>query len=205
MTEKTCSKCGYTGDEGDFSKNGNWCKKCRSEYNKNYRENNPEYDKQYRLNNSEKIKEQSKKRYANSKEKGSERHAIYYKNNTEAIRDYQNTWRQTPTGQESMRKSHSRDRSLGHKPINNWFKGAECHHLRYSKNQNEQDNDVTLYVPAKLHRSIKHNGNTGYNMKQINIACLEWYIENTQIEDQNPKALKLYDNYKTLPEPDWNV
>lgn len=37
MTEKICRTCGYTGPAEDFVKNQSWCKKCRSDYNREYR------------------------------------------------------------------------------------------------------------------------------------------------------------------------
>lgn len=93
---------------------------------------------------------------------------------------------------------------LGYEPINKWFKGSDCHHLRYSKTYKEQDNSLVIYTPRKLHRSIWHNGNTGQGMKAINMLLLEWYFENTPDEERNPKAVKLYWNYCTLPEPEWS-
>lgn len=264
---KTCSKCGFVGEEKYFIKKGYWCKKCRSEYNKkyreknveklkeyqkeyyennsehfkewyvtqgkekykqryienpetfkksrrkwreanseyfkNYRNNNPDYDVQYRLNNLEKIKERKKQWYTNNRENILKRKKVYTENNKEKLKEYITNWRKTPNGQDSARKHHSKRRLLGHEPINYWFKGSEAHHLRYSKTIKERDNDITLYVPTNLHKSISHNGNTGHNMKQINVACLKWYLETTPKEEQNPKAERLYNNYIMFPEPEW--
>lgn len=208
---KTCHQCGFVGEEIHFCKKGFWCKKCRSEYNKKYKENNTDklkkYHKEYYENNSEYFKkwyelygkEKYKQRYLENPKKFQNRNLIYRKNNPE----YYKQWRQTPSGKEASSRHLSKRRLLGHKPINSWFKGSELHHLRYSKTIKEQDNDITMYVPRKVHRSIFHNGNTGYNMKQINIKCLEWYLETTPKEEQHPKAERLYNNYRTLPEPEW--
>jgi hypothetical protein len=109
-------------------------------------------------------------------------------------------WFKTPKGRELI----NRRRNLGHAPINERFEGCDEHHLRYSKSNKSQDNNLTLYVPRKLHQSIAHNGNTGKNMRKVNMLLLEWYFENTSAENRNPKAVKLYLNYCMLPEPQWS-
>ncbi len=233
LVEKTCSKCGFVGDEALFIKGRNTCKKCLSEYdkkrykentekilksNKKWRKENPEKikenGKKYYKEHSEKIKENGKKRRAANPEYDKEHGKKYYKDNLEKEIERHRKWReenpgyakryrQSSNGRKSHYKSRAKRRNLGHKPINTWFRGSEAHHLRYSKNSNEQDNDITLYVPKELHKSIWHNGNTGQGMREINIACLEWYLNNTPEEERHPKAVKLYWNYCTLPAPDW--
>lgn len=226
---RTCIKCGFCGEAELFKKNGNVCKKCANEYDKKYREKHPEIIKEWRANNSEREKKTSKIWYENHRtqeikrmkkwrelnpEKSKEYYALRrynhadddlkrYKRYREEHPDKDKEWLKTPNGKESRTRTRSKRRNLGHAPINKWFKGSEAHHLRYSKNIEEQDNDITLYVPRKLHQSIHHNGNTGKNMKEINIACLEWYIENTPEEERNPKAVNMYVNYCMLPEPEW--
>jgi hypothetical protein len=208
MVEKTCRVCGMTGAEELFEKRQNRCKKCLSEYNKKLYENNKheilKNKKEYREDNLEKFKEIDRKRYQENHEKERERRRKWRKYNPEKAKEIHRKFRQTSKGQISSHKSKSKRRNLGHSPINSWFKGSEAHHLRYSKTSEEQDNDITLYVPGKLHRSIPHNGVTGKGKRDINIACLEWYIANTPIEERNPKATKLYLNYCMLPEPEWN-
>lgn len=204
---KTCSKCGFVGDETLFVKHNNWCKECKKEYMKNYQKNNPDKIKEinnrfyknhpgrcqkWQRENADKVQRISKRWRENHPEKVQERN------------EYVKAWFKTPKGKEASCKQQAKRRKLGHEPINKWFKGSEAHHLRYSKNPEEQDNDVTIYVPRKLHRSIYHNGNTGRGMREINIACLEWYLVETPPEKHNPKAKQLYWNYCTLPEPEWS-
>lgn len=218
MVEKTCIKCGFSGDGEFFIKTANLCKKCRKQYRKEhseaekenqrrYRENHPEQrresQKRWRENNPEQTTKRCKKWRESNPEKVQEYNKKYYKNNREKEQIRTKEYFQTPIGKEINHRNKAKRRNLGHEPINAWFKGSEAHHLRYSKTIEEQDNNITLYVPRKLHRSIHHNGNTGQGMREINIACLNWYFENTPEEEQNPKATKLYNNYKTLPEPDW--
>lgn len=267
VAEKTCSKCGFIGDEALFVKNRNQCKKCKNEYQKKYQKENPEkgkirskryrekhpekikeYSEKYRKEHSEevkvynikwrkehpeKVKEYSKNWREQNPEKIKERDKKYYKENSKKVKESVKKYRQenpkktnersrkwasknsdkvqlknrkynqTLKGKITAHRHKAKRRNLGHKPINMWFKGSEAHHLRYSRNIKEQDNDITLYVPRKLHKSIYHNGHTGQGMKEINIACLKWYFKNTPKEEQNPKATKLYNNYLTLPEPQW--
>lgn len=254
MAEKTCIKCGFVGDEALFTKNQNSCKKCTSEYKKQYRlkqleKYNPneiktcihcgivgkaselfrigrkqckkceyKYTKAWRKNHPDEtrvlIKNSGRRYYKNHKLKELNRQKKYrtehpdyakkyYAKNPEKVLKNYRKYRKTPKGKACDCRCAFKRRNLGHEPINLWFKGSEAHHLRYSKTIEKQDNNITLYVPRKLHRSIPHNGNTGQGMRDINIACLEWYFEVTPEEEQNPKALKLYNNYLTLPEPKW--
>jgi hypothetical protein len=46
---KTCIKCGFKGPEEKFKKNSNRCEKCKKEYNKQWRLDNPDYSKQWKL------------------------------------------------------------------------------------------------------------------------------------------------------------
>lgn len=220
---KTCSKCGFSGKDELFRKGRNICNKCVAEYQKEYREKTAErlskYQKEYRIKNKqrlsekhkiyreenkEKISEQRKKHREEHKQQISERRKKHYDRYKDHVSEYQKVYYKTPTGKITKHKSESKRRNLGHLPINSWFEGCEGHHLRYSKNPDEQDNDITLYIPRKLHRSIHHNGNTGKNMKEINVAALEWYFETTPEEERNPKAVRLYWNYCTFPEPKWS-
>jgi hypothetical protein len=201
---KTCRVCGITGEDDSFVKKENLCKKCNSEIGKKYRQENKEKNKRYLEENPEKRKETLKNYYYNNIDKIKEYFKTHYLENKEMIYERQKKYLQTTNGKKTTTKQNFKRRQLGHEPLNEWFKGSEAHHLRYSKTPEEQDNDITLYVPRKLHRSIPHNGTTGKNMRQINVRLLEWYFANTPEEERNPKAVKLYWNYCTLPEPDWS-
>jgi len=186
--DKVCRVCGKVGDKDLFVSDERICLVCENARKAKYRKENPE-----------KTKESRKKYYYNNLEKEKIKNKKFIENNP----DYQKQWRQTPIGQVYSKKRNAIRRKLGNDPINKWFRGSELHHLRYSKTIQEQDNYITMYVPRKLHRSIHHNGITGRNMKQINLACLVWYFNTTPEKEQNPEAEKLYNNYLTLPEPVW--
>lgn len=208
MVEKTCTRCGFTGGAELFRTNTNTCKNCIRAERKRYRAENHEKElercRRYRINNPEKVKE-SRKRYSEENpEKIRESSKRYRDAHIESERERCRLYRQTPSGIQNAKKYRAKRRSLGHEPINKWFKGSEAHHLRYSKTHEEQDNNITMYVPRKLHRSIYHNGNTGQGMREINVLLLEWYFQNTPEEEQNPKAKQLYWNYCTLPDPVWS-
>jgi len=268
---KTCIKCGFVGDEAEFTPREYLCKPCKSKrkkewdlknsehvknYTEKYRKENKErrskskkewvikntehvkaYAKKYReehkehklitsrewiAKNIEHVKRKNKEKYAKDPAKVKAAHDLWAKQNPEKIAQYckeyrerhkekvaerdrekQRAYRHTPKGNANMRKHNHARRGLGHNPLNEFFMDSEEHHLRYSNSAEDKDNDMTIYVPKELHKSIRHNGTTGKNMREINIACLEWYFANTSIENRNKKAVDLYLKYCMLPEPLW--
>jgi hypothetical protein len=239
---KTCSKCGFVGEDELFRENRSQCKKCHNENRKEWTKNNPEKqrekERQWRAKNPAKVKEKAIKWRENNPEKyiehiensgewaknNPDRHSengrLWRKNNLDKAKEIDRIWREnnvekvkvtkkrffiTPKGKQTISRQNAKRRCLGHEPLNEWFKGSEAHHLRYSKTTDTQDNNVTLYAPRKLHRSIIHNGNTGKNMKTINVLLLEWYLNNVSVEERNKKAVDLYLKYCMLPEPIWTI
>lgn len=143
------------------------------------RENLSQYYKKYRAENSVKI-------------------SIYYKSTLDKRREYARGWNKTPYGREyAIMKNGKRRNMLGYNPINSRFNDSNYHHLRYTSDNGEVDNDIGIFIPEKLHKSIKHNGETGKNMSFINEAALEWYINNTDPDKINPTAVCIYKNFKT--------
>ena len=69
----------------------------------------------------------------------------------------------------SHRKSKAKRRNLGYVTLNRPFVGCEAHHL---------NKDFVVHIPARLHKSIRHNVWTGKNMGQINRLALEWVFDN---------------------------
>lgn len=302
---KTCSKCGFCGENELFEKIGNVCKKCKKEYRKEYHLKNKEKQnekskkyheshkneihgrqKEYRENNKEKIKKKKQEYCENNKEKIKKRvkkyldankeqlkenrkaydlknkdriiayrkihHAEYYEKNKDKIKErvkqfcidnkehvrvykkdhrirnidsirekrrlyneihkekikeymaeYLKKYSKTQGGRVVNCRRSAKRRHLGHDPINSWFPGSEAHHLRYTNGLENKNNDITIYAPKELHRSIRHNGNTGQGMKEINCLILEWYLNNTPPEEQNKNAVDLYLKYCMMPEPVW--
>lgn len=221
---KICTECGFTGKASEFVKCRKVCKQCSSKRNKEYYNLNSEHIKEstrnYQKNNVDKYNEAKRAWYKRNIEK---RRAIYKKwleknadaekerlrkhhlANADAIRLRTREWkkRNPERRKEQLRKQRCARRGLGHNPLNKHFKGSDEHHLRYSNSQEDKDNDMTIYVPKELHRSIYHNGNTGQGMREINILLLEWYFANTPEENRNKKAVDLYLKYCMLPDPVW--
>ena len=66
----------------------------------------------------------------------------------------------------SRLENHRRRRRLSTKTVlNYWFVGSHLHHLTP---------DEAIYIPAELHRRIRHNLVTGFGMKEINSKVLAW-------------------------------
>ena len=221
---KVCTMCGYTGKALEFVKCRNVCKQCTAKKSKDYYQSNIQHIRErvenYRKNNLDKanesrrnwVKRNPEKRKAilqkwneNNSDANKERLRKHHLANAEAIRLRTNEWKkQNPERRkEQLRKQRCARRGLGHNPLNSYFKGADEHHLRYGNSQEDKDNNMTIYVPRELHKSIYHNGNTGQGMREINILLLEWYFANTPKENQNKKAVDLYLKYCVMPEPVW--
>jgi len=49
--------------------------------------------------------------------------------------------------------------------INDWFIGAQAHHITKS---------IVIFIPSELHKHLKHNLRTGYNMGEMNVLALQF-------------------------------
>ena len=94
MTNKTCSRCKETKPVSEFNKNRSskdgltfWCKGCKSESSRRYRETNRErvleIERRYREANREKLAEKGRRYYEANKEKVAEKGRRYYEANRE--------------------------------------------------------------------------------------------------------------------------
>jgi len=92
------------------------------------------------------------------------------------IGDKNSQWK----GGEKLRyaRQRSKRRMLGFKPLNESFKGDEGHHL---------NNELVLFVPKELHRSIWHNHYTGQGMEEINTLAVQWWM--SQVMKQGHKEV----------------
>lgn len=99
----------------------------------------------------------------------------YRKRNYVRIRAKEDAYSKTEAGITRNRKSQARRRrQLGFNPLNEYFEGSEFHHLMCDLNGNPHDG-IGIYIPAKLHQSVRHNGVTGKGMDEINKLAIEWY------------------------------
>lgn len=197
---RTCKKCGFTGENILFVKDENTCKICRKQERA-----------VYYIKNKEKLNTQSKEYYETHKEELEEYHRNYRKEHKETIREYMHEyqltyyiknkekidtknnnyaeahrnlmrktskkWYNTPMGkQRTLVKVHQRRGELGYNPINKWFKHSHFHHTYFNG-----DKSIGLYIPEKLHKSVRHSRKTGLGMKKINMIALEWLCEQSVI------------------------
>lgn len=122
---------------------------------------------------------QKAQEYLRNNDAYTRRRKAYYELNKAKILQHNKNWLKTEAGKLSKQKFSSRRRELGFNPINNIFENAEYHHLMCKKSSGECDKDIGLFIPAKLHRSVAHDGSKGRNMDKMNKLALEWYTSNT--------------------------
>ena len=106
--------------------------------------------------------------YQENRERILKQHRDHYKEEPDLRREIDERWRKKhpEISREVQRKNQAkRKRELGYEPINEWFEGADGHHVT---------KDVVIYIPAALHRSMKHNIFTGEGMEEINKLAFEF-------------------------------
>lgn len=159
--------------------------------------------------NRDKIKQRSKEYYYKNKENVLlrvrtytdehkdeiyKRHREYATINKEHLKEYKAKWARSELGRLYIHNRRVKRQELGYKPINNYFKGSHYHHLRYITETGHIDNDIGVFIPAELHKSVCHNGTTRINMDIINRLALEWYFDNTSEDRINQLAVVIYKN-----------
>lgn len=153
--------------------------KQQAEYRNLNRQKIRDRAKVYRKTYPDKVAEQKAQEYLRNKDTYIRRRKVYYELNKAKILQHNKNWLKTEAGKLSKQKFSSRRRELGFNPINSIFENAEYHHLMCKKSSGECDKEIGLFIPAKLHRSVAHDGNKGRNMDKMNKLALEWYINNT--------------------------
>ena len=58
---------------------------------------------------------------------------------------------------------------FGFNPLNEYFEGADGHHI---------DKINVVYIPRKLHQSIRHSQKKSHSMIRINRAAMKWIERN---------------------------
>jgi hypothetical protein len=92
MQTKVCNKCGEEKGIEEFRAQGCICKICRSEYNKEWRENNKEHIKEHHKEWRENNKEHIKQYYENNKEHKKEYIKEWCENNKEHCKERNKEW-----------------------------------------------------------------------------------------------------------------
>lgn len=166
--KKICSKCEIEKELSEFHKNVNGkdgrgciCKICTSEIKRIYYINNKEhiaeYHRQYRIDNKEHIAECRRQYCIDNKEHLVEYNRQHRIDNPEIHKKYQHKANAKRHGWEKPR------------PINQPFEGSHLHHLHI-----ENDHQIAIYIPEKLHRSVWHAHNKPKTMFEINTLAFEW-------------------------------
>lgn len=161
-----------------------------SEYKRQWHKNNPEYNRQYYQENKEDMLKEVKQWYQDNKETKSTYRKKYYQEHKEQESEWTKHWRKenpenekkwrrkylkTPKGKLANKRQHSKWRELGYNLINiedAYNSEYEGHHLNV---------DDVLFVPKKLHESIRHSLTKNKNMDKINFIAIQWYISHLKL------------------------
>jgi len=96
--------------------------------------------------------------------------ARWVERNPEEARHIKQRWKQENPAKyaNENRRRKAKRRVLGFHPLNSPFPGCEGHHI------NPQD---VIYIPKKLHLSVRHNIWTGKNMDTMNALAGQYMTE----------------------------
>lgn len=147
---------------------------------------NRAYKRAYRLRNKEKIKQYERHYVIANRESGRRRQAKWRKANQDKVREYDAKWRKDnqehkreynaewrkvnpESVAQTSRKSKSRRKGMGFKPLNDVFEGSQGHHV---------NNDQVIYIPEEMHRRY-HNLATGQGMAEMNALAFQYLFEHT--------------------------
>ena len=120
--------------------------------------------------NKEKYKEMSKMRHWSNRDVNVQISRNYYKDNRELLLEQKkNDYRNNP---DVYRERNARRKNWGWKPINKIFGDCEGHHLHINN-----EHSMGIYIPRKIHRSVKHKHDNLESMNKINDLAIEWYNE----------------------------
>jgi hypothetical protein len=122
------------------------------EMRKKYYHNNPEYFRKWTKDHKEQLKEYSKNHYQTHRKQRIKQTKKWQK-------EHPKEWAKIQATNKAKR------RKLGHNYLNEWFEGADGHHI---------DFECVVWIPHELHESIRHCVWTGRNMELINDKAFEW-------------------------------
>jgi len=137
----------------------------RKAYNKGWVSSHPEKakagKKKWRLEHPLELKAYNEKYYLAHLKKAKAYAKKHYLKYPDEAKAYEKKYRLTNPEKvkEIQRKHKAKRRNFGFIPLNEYFLGAEGHHINFN---------YIIYIPKKLHRSIWHSLTLGISMKQIN-------------------------------------
>ena len=71
-------------------------------------------------------------------------------------------------------RKHARRRQLGRDTLNEYFEGSDAHHI---------DQQHIIYIPTKLHDSVRHSLNKPETMERINCKVFCWLLGRIKEDD----------------------
>jgi hypothetical protein len=160
------------------------CKQRSIKWKRNHPEQKRIMLRNWRKNNPEKVRESNKRNHKKSyrphplkrltpeelKLHDKKSKTQYYNAHKEECDQRTTNWRKNHPewrGKQTRKQKYKR-RGLGHDFLNEPFEGSHGHHI---------DFECVVYIPEKLHNSIRHNIWSGRGMFEINDKAFEWLIE----------------------------
>jgi len=180
-------------------------KEKRNKQAKQWREDNREaaleYNKQWYLDHKEEMKEYSKQQYKDNLKyikqyriDHREHRNEYNKQWREENPGYNKQYRKTPKGKLNCQKDSHRRRGLGFIPLNEPFEGSEGHHI---------SENFVIFIPAEIHRKIKHCIWTWKNMDKINRLAIKYLMEFEPTQWQDMKGLSM--DFQAIVKEHWDI
>lgn len=128
-----------------------------------------------RLHNPYLLKIQQKKCREQNKERITKYNKEYYQNNKESCDKYNIEYKRNNKDRVKIwgARNNVNRKGLGYNPMNESFKGSHFYHTFI-----DNDPDIGIYIPAKLHNSVWHGRNNQKTMDKINNLAFEWLKNN---------------------------
>lgn len=156
METKVCSCCKVEKNIKEFGKCKTnkdglqyWCKTCKKEHGKKYRETHKEQIKQYYELNKEKINKRNNENYYKNKDKRSKRAKIYYQNNKEYKKTKANEYYYNNIKQIHLKQKEYYQRNK--ETIKEKSKKYRCEHIQERKKYNENYRKNNRNIINKRH------------------------------------------------------
>lgn len=165
---------------------------CEQKFRLRHPEKIKEISKKHHLKYKEEINERKRKYYKENPEKRKEEHRKDYEKHLERAKNYTKIWNQKnperkkqnskkwndehpkERRESSVKRHQNLEFEILWKPeVLNKTIEYEYHHINIK---------YVVQIPEKLHRSIKHNIHTGYNMDVINNLAFNYVINQSRYQ-----------------------
>jgi len=123
------------------------------------------YNKKWQATHPEQTKASRRKWYAMHRKEKLARGAEYDARHSEQVKKRIAKYLQSPKGKKAKAKHDAKRKKLGYTLLNKRFAGSEKHHI---------DSERIIYIPKKMHKSIRHSVLQNRNMIAINTLAFNW-------------------------------